>query len=166
MNQHDEEVFKMMDVGEFAELNDFLGEFLCNPTDEFIHQPMATTSAAAPTLAFNTSSPVSPDISTQTYQAGAAAAAPPSVPSMQLQVEDPTARVSPTPSVSGGESSSSNSSRTDADEDYSFAPPSTAVPAVVTTSSGIHDAHVKNQQAATKPTPSAPSAEDKKNRRR
>jgi hypothetical protein len=159
LNQQDhDEVFKMMDVGEFAELNDFLGEIDLHPISGVVDMsPDFNSSMISTTAAASLTAPVSPESMTQTTNNSVAAA-----PSLPVAPVLSASRVSPAPSVSSGGESSGDEGSVDQEQEHV---PSTVV---TKTSRSVQAKHLKNQKAATTAAPSVPedAAQLKKNRRR
>jgi hypothetical protein len=184
LNQQDDEVFKMMDVGEFgefSELNDFLGDIDLHPVDispisshEYSLSMMtgAAVSAPAPEVPhhqFNTMmAPVSPDIVAQTTTNSNNNAVLPVAP-----VLSSSSRISPAPSVSSGGESSGDESSVNNHHNQQQQQQNRKVPSTVvtTTSKSIQETHLRNMKAATKAaaSSSSPPQENvqlKKDRRR
>lgn len=146
-DSHDEEILRMMDVGEFAELNDFLGEILHPEISPDLNSSMVAMRTTAQDSSHHHyhyqqgCAPVSPlPTSTITSASGL-----PLAPAMYIS--DASMRVSPAHSVSGGDSSSGDDSSTGPGED--------GIPHTVTTGmlgycGSVQDAHEQHQQAASK----------------
>jgi hypothetical protein len=176
LNQQDDEVFKMMDVGEFgefSELNDFLGDIDLHPVDisplsshEYSLSVMtgpAAVSAPAPEVPhhqYNTMmAPVSPEIVAHTTTNSNNNDVLPVAP-----VLSSSSRISPAPSVSsGGESSGDESSVNNHQQQQQQQ--NRKVPSTVVTTTSIQETHSKNKKAATS-SPPQENVQLKKDRRR
>jgi hypothetical protein len=159
-DQHDEDILRMMDVGEYAELNDFLGEILhpeispdqlsssmtdLETTPATSHYPLQYQQQQQQQQ--QESKPISPLTSSPSLVSSTTVQQPlhnaiPSAPS------EPSIRVSPAPSITSSGDSSGDDSSTSVED---------GIPHTVTTGPFSHDdtfldGHRQNQLAATSST--------------